>query len=172
MASLKICANNGRFFRPSGSKSGFTLLETMVVFALLAIVAGFCAFADIQSLRFWNFFADRDAAVAALWRARARAIGGICFGQSCSAPSAHGVRFNPVANQMVIFQGAVFYDQDSNNEIIEFESSATRIAASSTIDAVFSPPLADSSAVEILLEDDFGHKAIISVNSAGAINWH
>lgn len=171
MALLKIYGNSGRFFAKQ-CQSGFTVLETMVVFALLAAIAGFCAFADIQSLRFWKFFADRDAAVFALRRARAQAIGGICLGQPCAAPLAHGVRFDPIANKMVIFQGSAFDDQDPNNETIAFESPATRIAASSTIDAIFNPVLANSSAAEIILEDDFGHRAIISVNFAGAIDWH
>ncbi len=93
----------------STSERGMTMLEIMVVFALIAIVGGFALLVSMDSLRGAIHRSDRDLIISVLQRARAQAVNNICVGSStCTDGKRHGVRV--FHDRVVLFQTSTDYD--------------------------------------------------------------
>lgn len=138
----------------------------------MTLCACFCVFSDTQNARFWSFAADRGAVLSALRYARAQAIAGVCRGDSCARAAAHGVRFDPGKSEIVIFQGADFLSRNSDfDQVVEFENRAVCVVLPQTADAIFYPPSGNADPLAITLQDNFGHRADISVDESGRVDW-
>lgn len=164
MGSPNCCKNNFR--------SGISAIEFLIVAALLAVCVALSAPLDTGGARFWMFAADRDAALAALRHARARAVAGVCFGESCAGGAAHGVHFDLQNAKLIIFQGNDFANRDKNyDEAVDFENRSVRAVLSSGQDAVFETLSGNTADFNLVLQDDFGHRADILIGKSGLIDW-
>lgn len=163
MALLKVCSHN--------LNRGFTIIELLTVVALMALILGLGLIVSMDSLRGFSFRNDRDAVVAALQRARARAINNVCLGNACVDGKAHGVYFD--AGRIVLFQGSDYSSRDEVvDEIIKFESAATTINNSPPNGIVFEQLSGNvNSAVSIEMRGGDWRGATIEINAAGRINY-
>ena len=62
------------------SQSAFTLIEMVVVMAIISLIGTFTAFVSIDSYRGYAFRSERDTLVASLERARSQSINNMCLG--------------------------------------------------------------------------------------------
>ncbi len=161
------------------SCAGFSVLELMMVMALLMIVSSLGLFMSMETLRGGSFRNDRAAVVSALQRARSLAVNNMCFGGDsvCDDGKPHGVYFNPGAGGVTIFQidpgETDFSDRDEDaDETINFDSRVTDIMEEKTI--IFdrlSGNSANATTTVVTLADGIGHTSEITVNSEGRIDW-
>ncbi len=164
MESPNCCKNN--------FQSGISAIECLIVAALLAIAGALSAPLDTGGARFWTFAADRDAALAALRHARARAIAGVCLGESCAAASAHGVHLDSQNARLIIFQGIDFTNRSKEyDETVDFENRSVRAVLSSGREIIFEANSGNTAGFDLVLQDDFGHRADISLGKSGLIDW-
>lgn len=171
---LKFPANPSRRF-----SAGFTVLEIMMVMALLMILSSLGLFMSMESLRGGSFRNDRAAVISALQRARSLAVNNMCFGGSstCNDGKPHGVYFNPGAGGVTIFQidagKTDFNDRDEDaDETINFDSRMTDALEEKTI--IFerlSGNSANATTTVVTITDGIGHTSEITVNSEGRIDW-
>lgn len=89
---------------------GFTLLEIMVALALVSLLGGFALSYGLDTYHRYIFGSDRDALLVLLRHARAEAMNGVCDGDSCTAPMAHGVAIQE--GKYVLFQGESYTSRD------------------------------------------------------------
>ncbi len=164
MASRRISTHNA-----------FTLIEVLIVMALIVIVAGFGLIVSMQSYQNYSFRSERDALVAALQEARSQSIENMCFG-SCTGGKPHGVHLG--LHQYVIFQGETYATRDAAvDEIIAANYFALSTTSPSFTDVVFSRVAATttpnpSGVATISLVDTAGSdSSVISVNPEGQITW-
>jgi prepilin-type N-terminal cleavage/methylation domain-containing protein len=161
-------------FKQIHSSKGFTLVEMLTVIGLIAMITALGLIMSLDAFRGFSFRNDRDAAVAALQRARSQAINNICLGTGCNDGKKHGVHFE--TNKMVIFQGDD-YDgigrDKSNDEIINFESKSTN--ASTTADGndiIFQQLSGNSEENTITLTDTASWRnTTTTINTAGRIDY-
>ena len=126
MASRKICTPNG-----------FTLIEVVIVMALVVLVAGFGLFVSMESYRGYSFRTERDNLIGTLQEARSEAVNNMCFGASCTDGRAHGVHIG--VNQYVLFQGESYASRDASaDEVITARYNGLAAEAPSFTDIVFS----------------------------------
>jgi hypothetical protein len=164
MGSPNCCKNNFR--------SGISSIECLVVFALLAVCVALSAPLDAGGARFWAFAADRDGALAALRHVRARAVAGVCFGESCAGGAAHGVHFDPQSAKAVIFQGSDFSTRDREyDEVVDFENRSVHAVLSSGQEIIFEADSGNTAGDTLILQDDFGHRADVLIGKSGLIDW-
>lgn len=181
MASPRACIHNPVGNTPllaaAASDRGFTLVEVLVVAALMAVIMGLGLMMSMDAFRGFSFRNDRDAVVAALQRARSQAINNICLGAGCDDGRKHGVYFQSGSHQMIVFQikkdKTDFADRDLDaDETIKFESNATKIDNASDVNVIFDQLSGNSADKTITLKDAASWRdAIITINSAGQIDY-
>jgi prepilin-type N-terminal cleavage/methylation domain-containing protein len=88
---------------------GFTLVEMVVVIALVGMLGSLTAFADIHSYTRALAGSDVTTVLGALSEARGRAMHGVCFETACVAPASHGVLVDK--DSIVIFEGQTYSDR-------------------------------------------------------------
>lgn len=154
-------------------KRGFSLIEILIVVALLVVIIGLTLLVSFDNLRSYSFRSDRDMLVAALHKTRNQAVNNICLGVSCTNGKSHGVAFPPLvpAGEYVIFQGSDFVNRDVAMDEIFDLSPGINIAGTSEI--VFSSLSGDADPPDgnITISDDNGLSSVISINSEGQITW-
>src|ERR1700690_15728 len=116
---------------------GITLIEVIVVIALVAIVSSFGLFISMDNYNDSSFRNERDLFISALMHARAQAMDNTCLDTStvnCTDGKEHGVYIdktgNDVVTDYVIFQGATYNAEDPTNEIIKANHYITSSGAS------------------------------------------
>src|SRR3989339_112068 len=82
-------------------KSGFTLLEVMIVVAILAIIMGVTMSSGFGFYNNQSLIGERDGLVSLLRHARGRAMNNM-------NQSSHGVYISTSTNQYILFQGASY----------------------------------------------------------------
>ncbi len=167
------------------NKKGFTLLEVIVVIAILTVIGSFGLFMSMDNMWGDLFRNDRDMVVSALQRARSLAVNNMCFGPVASDPSLclqpdyccegkkHGVHFDPTKREVVIFQGEDYEEGNSNNETLTFASHTVYIFGTVPQNVIFdriSGNVVDAP-VNITLKDDNGHSSAIKVSAEGQIDF-
>lgn len=154
------------------TRDGFTLIETIVVMSLIAMIGGFTAVVSLDSYRSHSFRSDRDMLVVALQRARSQSMNNICKdgGSPCTNGKSHGVLFN--SDAAVIFQGTGSTTRDTAlDERIPFAYS-TQILPGSASEVVFMQLSGEVlQPGQILLSDGLGKTSTIYMNSEGRIWW-
>jgi prepilin-type N-terminal cleavage/methylation domain-containing protein len=148
--------------------AGFTLIEILVVVALLSIVAGFALFVSLDTYRGATFRSERASLVASLQHARALAMHGVCTGNDCTMGRAHGVSVQ--SDRYVIFQGSSYAGLDSGQDTaIDANPSISHGGLSETVFASLSGNT--NQAGDITLTDATGHTSTITIGQNGQIQW-
>jgi len=150
------------------SKTGFTLIEIIVVMGLLVIVGSLGLYMSLDTFRGSSFRNDRDSIVSALRRARSQAISNICIGNNCIDGQSHGVHLE--TGRYIIFQGASYNWDDPLNETIQ--ANANNAVITSSGDALFGQLSGRANpAVTISVIGSDGRKSDITINEEGRVDW-
>ncbi|MDB5188194.1 MAG: hypothetical protein JWO50_714 [Candidatus Kaiserbacteria bacterium] len=146
---------------------GFSIIEIIIVIALLLIIGGLTIAASIGEYRSVELRSDRERLVTLFEHARALSMQGVCSG-ACDISPAHGVAVTQ--NQIVVFQGNSYADSDGSYSV-SFEKSehTTYTGLSEVVFASLSGSVATSG--NFLLTDSFGKTATITISSIGRILW-
>jgi prepilin-type N-terminal cleavage/methylation domain-containing protein len=153
------------------AKSGFTLVEVLVVMGMVALVASLGLFVSMDSYRSSNFRGERSALINDLYKARSQALNNVCLG-TCGGGAPHGVHFE--SGKYTIFQGESFLLR--NPLFDEVTNTDNDISISGPTDIIFSQ-LAGNVTVtptgtwNILLTDNGTNLSTISLNSEGQLKW-
>ncbi len=180
MALPKICILNFKR-RLTKTSAGFTLIEVIIVIAIISFVAAFGLTLNINDWDGFSFRSDCDAIINALLLARSRAVNNICLGSDCADGKPHGIYFNNSSRQIVVFQGDSYNDHDPANEKIELENKSISVFAAdengSVIDKVVFEQLSGglkggSDLITIKLNDVSSWRtAVIQINKVGRIDY-
>ena len=146
---------------------GFTLIEVLVVFGLIAIVGGFVLLMSMDTYRASSYRADRNLLVAILERARAQAVSNLCIGAGCANGKPHGVSLQ--GSQYVLFQGPSFATRDPSIDNA-FEASPL-VTRTGLTEVVFSQLSGTTMAGTITLSDASGYTSLITLSADGQITW-
>ena len=151
------------------TQKGFTIIELLIVFALVSIVGAFALLASIDAYRGSLFRSDRDMLVAALERARAESMNNVCIG-TCTDGKAHGVAIRPSdnPNAYVIFQGSSYAVRNSSVDAIFAANSVAIVTGLNEVDFAQITGAANAGTVNI---SQSNHTSVISIGSEGQISW-
>ncbi len=161
---------------------GVTLIEILVVMALIAVVAGLAMITTLDAFRGSAYHNERDSLIAALYKARSQAVSNICLGAGCTQGKPHGVYIQTdpithVVQQYVIFQGSSYAGRDA--AVDEPLNSNYTVAITGMSEVVFTELSGDPTPVSvgsITVSDPSGiHQgtlaSVISTNAEGQIIW-
>lgn len=177
---------NNNFFMPQErhrpkSTTGFTLIEILVVFGLISLLAGSLILYGRKSEKLLLMFKDQVRVVSALQKAKSFALG--AYGQQ-NAPCGYGVHFNDLnatpPNSFVIFQDlpvggatcAASADRvltaGNSEEIVEtlFLDKLLEFEAPVLSDVVYIPPAPD--VILSIAPNSTTTNAVISVKISGS----
>ena len=148
---------------PTGSR-GFTMIEIVVVFGLIAVVGAFTLIFSMDAYRGSSFRSDRDLFVAGLQRARALSMNNMCSDSLCSDGSSHGVKI--LSNgTYVIFEGANYASRHQNTDsIFKFNTATT-----TTFNEIVFSALFGTASVDTIVLTGQGHSSTIKLNTEGRI---
>lgn len=152
---------------------GFTLVETLIVLALVAMLAGLGLALGMEGYRAGLFRADRAALVSALQHARAQAMNGACIGEECAAAKPHGVFIDESTGRYVIFQGESYAARDREADV---SLRAAEEARGGAREIVFLPRTGEARGEgpepwDIALADESGRASTTTVEATGRIRW-
>jgi Tfp pilus assembly protein FimT len=165
MASRKISTHN----------RGVTLIEILVVMAMLIIIGGLSLFVSNETYRGNNFRTERDLFVSLLQHARAQAVNNVCVGNSCTDGQAHGVHIVVNASghvqSFVNFQGTNYNATDTLNVVTDVAGHISQaISLSGARDFDFEQLSGDTTATSTILFDGVS-TSTVTTQSEGQINW-
>ena len=145
-----------------------TMIEILVVLALVVIVGTLALMVSFDTYRDSSFHADRAQVLAALQHARALSVDDVCDGSGCTSGVPHGVSIQ--SHEYVVFQGASYAARDpSLDEVIDANPA---IARAGLLEVVFDPETGDVSLPgTITLADTSGHTSIITIGEYGQLLW-
>jgi prepilin-type N-terminal cleavage/methylation domain-containing protein len=146
---------------------GFTLLEVLIVVAILGIIGALGLTVGFESYGGTLFRSDEDTLRTALLHARAEAQSGVCAASGCTAPTAHGVRI--VGNTYIVFEGESYAARSSGED--EVLDGSARVMRAGLTEVVFEPLTAQVNVPGDFVLTDAQHTSTTTVNSEGAIFW-
>ena len=149
-------------------KSGFTLVEMLVVLALIVIVGNFALLVSFDTYRASSYESDRGSLISLLHHARAQAVDDVCAGSGCMHGAAHGVSIQ--ADKYVLFQGSTYASRDVDEDsVVDTNPSVVHGGLS---EVVFEPssgnPLVTG---DVVLMTANGHQSTITIGREGQIGW-
>ena len=148
-------------------KSGFSLIEILIVMAIVGVIMFLSVIAGIDSLARTNFNAEIENAVAVLQKARSESINNI-------GGVAHGIHF-PAAgatdpDSMIIFKGGNSEFSISRNPASTY--SANPVAAKDiNFEQLTGRVTACVTACVITITDNGGRTDVITINYEGGIDY-
>ena len=152
----------------ANQSAGFTLLEILIVMALLSLVGALALMMSMDDYRGYAFRNERNTLVAALHDARSQAINTLCFGTLCTNSKPHGVYIQN--GEYIIFQGATFASRDTSYDVVI--PGNTAVQRTGVFEIVF---LSDSGQANpngsVTLSDQGLHESTVSINPEGQITW-
>ena len=137
---------------------GFTLIELIVVMAVLAVLVGATALLGMRTVNVQEFERVRETARNELVAARSDTIAG-------SNDSAWGVKFN--ANSAVRFKGNTYASRVSAYDRTTSFGNTVTISGTSEVD--FTRPFGAPSASATIILSDGSRTATMTVNTIGTI---
>lgn len=152
----------------------FTLIEIVVVIALIAVIGSLAVVPSLGTYKGTLFYTDRNLLITALQRARAEAVGNICYGGACTGGVKHGVYIDTDASNrvknFVIFQDT-YSAGDPENQVIPSEGATFHSGLQTTLFSQLSGDVAPANAGTITLSDSDGHTSDVTVGAEGQIFW-
>jgi prepilin-type N-terminal cleavage/methylation domain-containing protein len=139
---------------------GFTLIEILVVMALIAIVFGFSSVVGFDSYRKNSLKAERDTLISALQKARSQAINNV-------NDIKHGFYFD--GTNYILFNGPSYASRNVAQDLIVEKNSA--ITVSGTAEIIFDQLTGNASPTGDIILGDGVSSSSVSVNQEGRINW-
>ena len=152
----------------SADRQGFTLIECLIVVAIMTTVAAGGLLLSMDSYRGYSFRNDRDSLISLLQHARAQAIGNVCLGDVCMAGADHGVAIK--TDRYVLFQGSSYATRDVEQDIVVPSSpNSDKVGLEEVVfSALSGDPLQTG---EISLMDVSVQGSIITIGDEGQITW-
>ena len=145
---------------------GFTLIELVMVLALIGVIASFSAAMSLSSLSKSAVTQERDLFVTLLLRgARAASLANI-------GGTAHGVQIDNANHQYILFNGTTYTAGAGSNRVIPYTNSAISITNSAGNTIVFEQ-LSGSVATgagTITISNGNSTQSII-IRAVGQIDW-
>jgi prepilin-type N-terminal cleavage/methylation domain-containing protein len=161
---------------------GISIIEVLLVIALIAIVASFAMTANFDSFQGHGFRDERDTLIGLLHTARSHAMNSICLGADCTEGKSHGVfiQTDSVTHSVqhyVLFQGSSYGDRDSVFDAVTIPQHV--IIASGMSEFVFTQlsgnPTATSIGSITMSDPNGAHQgslaSTISINAEAQITW-
>jgi prepilin-type N-terminal cleavage/methylation domain-containing protein len=145
----------------SSRNKGFTLIEILVVIAILAMLIGLGLFMSMDSYRAYLSRSERDTVVSLLERARSRAMAN-------SFETAWGVCY--IAPNYIIFRGATCTDGAATNEATPGNPAASIVGLSAASAVVFSQ-LAGTTTGAVVTITEQSKVSTVTINHEGTIIW-
>lgn len=154
-------------------KSGFTLIEIIIVIALLGLIFGLTTFIGMDTYQGSSFRNDRDALIGVLQRARNQSMNNTCLG-GCTNSVQHGVHIT--MGSYIIFQGSSYATRNPAVDEIIPSGPHMNIIPGGFDDVIFSQLSGEAITVPsgiwtLTLSDGTVHTSTITINSAGQITW-
>ncbi len=158
-------------------KNGISLIETTIILAIVAMLAGLAGFSHLDNYRASSFRGDRDLLISLLQHARAESIANVCHGETCTEGESHGVAIRPEDNsgKYVVFQTSESLSDYAHRDVnfdLSFEANVNTSISGDIREVTFEK---HSSLVlnpgNIILTDTSGQTSIITINSEGQISW-
>lgn len=143
------------------SSRGFTLIEILVVVAIIGIIVSLAATADLNTLKGDTFRAEESTIVSMLTLARSRAMNNMF-------ETSHGVCY--VAPNYVIFQGSTCDSAASTSELTPANISIASNGSTIFPAFVFNRLTGNTTNGVIHITDGVKSADII-LNNEGTINW-
>ena len=141
-------------------KNGFTLVEIVIVVAILAVVLGLGYFVGFDFYKNYALHSEKDILISVLRKARSQALNNV-------GATAHGVYIDD--SSYTIFYGNSFVSRDSQYD--ENIRKAPGISLSGLNEVVFAPLTATSTASSTIVLNNNRNSFFIDINSEGRINW-
>jgi Tfp pilus assembly protein FimT len=152
---------------PSGAQArarfltGFTLIEMIISFGILSILAGLGLAISMDYFRTYSFNYEENLLVQILQKARSESLANI-------NQRNHG--FYATGGQYVIFQGDSYSARDVSLDQTFPASKTVNISGVPSAGVIFNQLSATSSPTDIIIKQDAKIK-IISINEEGRINY-
>ena len=152
--------------RRTSAVTGFTVIEILVVLALVGFIASLGVTIGLDSYRRFLFYSERDTLVSILQRARSEALSNT--GSAVASSSIfHGLFMAP--ENAVLFRGPSYALRDSGYDITTPLTAG--IVRSGISEIVFAPLTGEVATSGIIILDDGVRNATITVNAEGGIMW-
>ncbi len=149
-----------RILRPNNK--GFTLIEIVIVIAILAVIFSFGLFISFDFYKSYSFGSEKNVIVSILQKARNQSLNNI-------NQLPHGVHFEASPSlTYTIFEGASFSSSSPNN--IPIGASYNVTIADLPFDVIFAQ-LSATSTNRIITVTSNGKSYDITINSEGRIDW-
>ncbi len=150
----------------SSDKHGFTLIEILVVVALLAAILGFGIIMSFSSISQANVHHERDQVAMLLTSARAKSLANV-------NETAHGLR---VTSTSYILFDAPFVGGAPTNKILPRGTGITVVSSlapgdCTTCEVVFEQLSGKVATAQSLTLSDTTKTVLIELNQAGRIDW-
>lgn len=141
-------------------KNGFTLVEIVIVVAILAVVLGLGYFVGFDFYKNYALHSEKDILISVLRKARSQALNNV-------GATAHGVYIGD--SSYTIFYGPSFVSRNSQYD--ENIRKAPGISLSGLNEVVFAPLTATSTASSTIILSNNQNSFFIDINYEGRINW-
>ena len=153
--------HHSSFILHNSPRSGFTLIEILVVSAIITVLASLGLLMSFDVYRGFSFHSEVSTVASLLMRARSRSLANI-------NQIPHGLHFDSAGYNL--FEGAIF---DPDNPANEFIASGPGVEiVSSAEDIVFEQLSGGSSEEEIVIREKESERFLtININEEGRINW-
>ena len=141
-------------------EKGFTLVETIVVIAIVTVLTGAGLFVGLGNYQSYSLSMERSMVSSLLARARGRALNNI-------GGEPHGLYIDAGGGKYVLFRGSVYNPLSSDNEEYDKEDA---VDVSGLNEVVFYQLTGDASIEGDIMLSVEGRTATISINYEGRIN--
>ena len=151
---------------PKTQRQGFTMIELIIVIAMIGVIASFSAAMSLSSLTKSSVTQERDLFVTLLLRStRAASLANL-------NNTAHGVEIDNTNHQYILFNGTTYTAGAASNRVIPYTNSALSVTNTGGNTIVFEQlsGSATTGAGTITISNGNTSQSII-IRSVGQIDW-